>query len=102
MGKKNYSKHYDNPEVSNEAVDAVEETVTEQTNDTPTMYGTVVGCAKLNVRVKPSVQTDVVCKIEKGTKVLIDVDRSTDEFYKVCIENGAEGFCLRDYITINL
>lgn len=62
--------------------------------------GFVSGCEKLNVREEPNKNADVVCVIEKNANVIIDVDDSTDSFYKVCTEAGAEGYCMKDFITI--
>lgn len=62
--------------------------------------GFVSGCEKLNVREEPKKDADIVCVIEKDASVIIDVDDSTDSFYKVCTEAGAEGYCMKNFITI--
>lgn len=62
--------------------------------------GFVSGCEKLNVREEPKKDADIVCIIEKDASVIIDVDDSTDSFYKVCTEAGAEGYCMKNFITI--
>jgi hypothetical protein len=62
--------------------------------------GIVSGCERLNVREEPNKNADIVCVIEKDASVIIDVDDSTDSFYKVCTEAGAEGYCMKNFITI--
>lgn len=65
-----------------------------------TVVGRVTGCNKLNVRKEPRAIADIVCEIDNNTKVTVYEDESTDEFYKVCLPAGIEGFCMRKYIVI--
>lgn len=67
---------------------------------TEPIEGIVSGCERLNVREEPNKNADIVCVIEKDASVIIDVDDSTDSFYKVCTEAGAEGYCMKNFITI--
>lgn len=62
--------------------------------------GFVSGCERLNVRKEPKINATIVCVLNKDADVIIDVDESTDSFYKVCTEAGAEGYCKKDFITI--
>ena len=62
--------------------------------------GFVSGCGKLNVRKEPHPKAEVVCVLDKGTNVVIDESDLTDNYYKVYTEAGAEGYCMKDYITI--
>ena len=32
--------------------------------------------------------------------VVVDLDESTEDFYKVICEDGVEGYCMKDYIEI--
>lgn len=61
--------------------------------------GVVTGCAKLRVRSEPRFGTNVVCEIGKGTRVMIDKEQSTNEYYKIFTESGIEGFCVKTYIA---
>lgn len=61
--------------------------------------GVVTGCAKLRVRSEPRFGTNVVCEIDKGTRVMIDKEQSTNEYYKIFTESGIEGFCVKTYIA---
>lgn len=62
--------------------------------------GVVTDCMRLYVRKDPSADGEVVTVIDCLSKVMVDMDASTDEFYKVCTASGAEGFCMRKYIAL--
>ena len=62
--------------------------------------GVVVNCDRLNVRTQPSPMANVVCTIERGEKLAIDKGASTELFYKVYAEIGAEGYCMKQFIEI--
>lgn len=78
------------------------ETITEPESQTEPefVFGTVVGCTKLNVRKEPNVKAQIICVIEKDTQVLVMPDESTDEWYKVDV-GGQQGFCMKKYMTTN-
>lgn len=88
------------PEVKPEVKPVVE---TVETVTLPkAIVGKVSGCAKLNVRVAPSANADVVCVIDVDTEVEIDMTKSDNEWLKVCAAIGAEGYCMRKYIETRL
>ena len=60
----------------------------------------VVNCLRLHVYSKPSLGSDVVCKIRYLTEVMVDKGGSTEDFYKIYTAIGAEGFCQKDLLTI--
>lgn len=64
------------------------------------LEGTVADCVRLNVRKEPAANAPVVCTIPRNTKVVVVEEESTDEFYKVYTESGIEGFCMKQYISI--
>lgn len=115
----NYSKHFNNnqqnnhkplfgqsvnssvekedlPSEENSNVESVDETtnVTEKTN------GVVCGCETLFVRSEANKESSPLTIIEKDSKVEIDLDQSTEDFYKVTIESGIEGYCMKKFIEI--
>lgn len=118
MSNKNYNK------ISTEAAKAhvepekVEETVMEETTETvvepviaeepkvEVIYGVVDNCARLNVRSKPNIKSEVVCVIPAGLKVVVAKMGTTGGFYEVhSVDNGEategfHGFCMKKYITI--
>jgi hypothetical protein len=72
---------------------------TEEDNDD--IIGVVDGCSKLNVRKEANAEAAVLATLSKGAKVKVDIDESTDDFYKVCTEAGVEGYCMKKYINID-
>lgn len=81
-----------------EVEDIIEEI--EEVNKPSTVEGFVSGCNRLNVRKEPETTAPVVCVIDVDSIVIIDEYASTDSFYKVYTETGAEGYCMKKFITI--
>lgn len=75
------------------------EPVPEEEIPKPTI-GFVDGCAKLNVRMKPSLEAGIVCEIASDTRVLIDTAVIDNDWYSICLENGIEGYCMKKFIKI--
>lgn len=111
MSNHNYGGHYNRDTRETKRVaDVVEpakevkpvETVEEPAVVAPpkTLQGVVYNCDKLNVRTGPDAKAKVVCIIDKGAEVQIDNEYSIEGWYKVCVENGAEGFCMKNYINV--
>lgn len=65
---------------------------------TVTVVGVVTDCERLNVRSKPSKTGNVICVVNRDSKLIIDNNASTLDWYKVCAENGAEGYCMKKFI----
>ena len=65
--------------------------------------GVVVDCEKLNIRADAKVSSEVLCVINKGEKVEIIKEKSTNDFYAVIYgkdkEVSIEGYCMKTYIT---
>lgn len=123
MSRHNYSqysdnkKHYDQPvdvvsyadpnmftvtpTVAVPEIQTVEETV--ETVALPeTVTGTVINCTKLNVRAEPDAKSDVLCVLDVKSEIKIDVDKSSDKWFRVCTATGIEGYCMRQYINAYL
>lgn len=65
------------------------------------VIGVVTNCERLRIRSTSSVEDgNVVTEIVKGTEVQIDMENSTDDFYKVYVASGAAGFCMKQFIEI--
>lgn len=67
-----------------------------------TIKGTVTNCAKLNIRVKPAIDADIVCVLDNESEVEIDIARSTSDWFKIYTTSGVEGFCMQNYINAKL
>lgn len=108
--KKNYSKMYSTEEqaVTETPVEVVDEapvpveTVTEEkpvSKKKPKMAkGTVVNCAKLNVREQMNTGAAVLCVINASAEVKIFADENYAEWEHVITSDGVEGFCMKKYI----
>lgn len=69
-------------------------------NTTPCFAkGVVTGCEKLNVRKEANKNAEVLCIINKSDEVEIDLENSTQDFFKVITSNNIEGYCMKDYIN---
>lgn len=60
----------------------------------------VVNCLRLHIYSEPKLDSDVVCKIRYATEVEVNLNDSTEDFYKIYTAIGAEGFCQKELITI--
>ena len=59
----------------------------------------VVNCDQLFLREEPDRESDALYVLSKGEGVAIDMDNSTDAFYKVTA-NSLVGYCVKEFITI--
>ena len=111
--KKNYNKISTEAAKANAEVEIVEpvteevtEPVIEEAPKVEVIYGIVDNCARLNVRSKPNIKSEVVCVIPQGLKVVVAKMGTTAGFYEVhSVDNGDategfHGFCMKKYITI--
>ena len=73
-----------------------------ETNSGAVVKGVVANCAKLNVRSKPSINSGVVTVLDTKTEITIDVDTSTDEWFKIRTVAGVEGYCMRKFVNANI
>ena len=76
-------------------------TEAEAVNEPHTDFGIVTDCLYLNVRKRPDINADVAVVIDALTQVVVDLDASTEDFYKVATSDGIEGFCMKKYITLS-
>lgn len=89
----NFSKYMNPPEEVKEP-----EEVTETAKETVGVVND--SCTALNVRKEPSLEAEIICSINSGSKLVVDEAESTDDWVKVCAETGAEGFCMKEYVTV--
>lgn len=72
----------------------------ENKNEDGVVFGIVTDCLKLNVREEPSINAKILTTINALSDVIVDLNNSTDAFYKVCNSAGIEGYCVKRYIAI--
>lgn len=59
----------------------------------------VINCSRLNVRKDPSLLSEILAQLDKGSHVTI-TDKSLPEsgWYKIVTQNGIEGYCVREFL----
>lgn len=60
----------------------------------------VVNCLRLHIFSEPDTDSEIINKVRYLTEVEVDLGESTKDFYKICTAVGAEGFCIKEHITI--
>lgn len=63
-------------------------------------FGIVEYCVRLNVRENPNPGSNVVSIVDAGKELMLILDESTNDWYKVCTTSGVEGYCMKEYISI--
>lgn len=84
------------------AEESAESLVSELVEEAPKkkLIGVVTDCLKLNVRKEPSPDAEVAFVILCLTPVEIDLEQSTDTFFKVRTADNSEGFCMKKFIAL--
>lgn len=80
----------------------IENKSTVETNSGAVSTGVIANCAKLNVRSKPNTNGDVLAVLNVNDKISIDVDESTDEWFKIRTADGVNGYCMRKFVNANI
>ena len=65
-----------------------------------TMPTGIVNYLRLSIYSEPDLDSEIICKVRYLTEVKMDLDESTDNFYKVYTAIGVEGFCLKEFVTV--
>ena len=101
MNYNNYSK----PNKSNKQNPTVREPIDKKVpNDEHVkpkfVEGVVANCIALNIRKNPSMDANVIHVADAGCSVTIDLERSTDEWYRVVkiFDEEVYGFCMKKFV----
>lgn len=70
-------------------------------NEPRIVPGVVTDCICLNVRKQPDIHADVAVVIDALTNVCVDLNTSTEDFYRVTTSDGVEGYCMKKYISLS-
>ena len=126
MSNKNYNKMYNKPEegknieintidgksttLPEDDLTKVQEPENKSTNipesesDIDPIVGFVSNCSKLNIRNTPNIDSEILVVINEGTKVEIDENLSTEDFYSVTVycpdDITVIGYAMKDFISI--
>lgn len=64
--------------------------------------GRIIKCELLNIREKPTIDSQVIDTVDLNNKLTINFDESTDEWFKVYVEDKSiDGFCMKKYIDVD-
>lgn len=102
MSRTNYTKFSNQKAEVPQVEESVVETALEETTEKEVDFlnGVVNNCKMLNVRAEPDRDAEVLRVIPVGTEVMIDPTEFTNDFYKVYLADGSEGFCMKKFIEI--
>ena len=88
----------------------IEEPVVETVVETPVekveepipvpVFGIVANCSKLNIRKEAKKEADAVTVVNAGSKLTIDLDCKNKKWYKVTTADGKNGYCMKEFVTI--
>jgi len=87
-------------ELQEEEQEVSEPKVVEEQQEETVVVGFVDNCDRLNVRTQPDKNSQVLTIIIRNMAVQVNLEESTDLFYKVKTQSGLTGFCVKEYITI--
>lgn len=77
-----------------------DEPETDEVEVCPDVIGIVVGCGRLRVREDPFNDAEVLTEIPVGTTVIVNTSEYDEDFFKVTLECGMEGYCMKKFIEI--
>lgn len=90
------------PEVAEFGVEEIDDAndIEEVAGQVEPKFGVVSNCKKLNVRVEPNIESEILCVVDAGDRLMIDPANSDEAWLNVFINAGIEGYCMKEYIEI--
>lgn len=104
MNYNNYSKPNKNNRQNPTIREPIDKKVPNEEHIEPKFVeGVVANCIALNIRKSPSMDTDVIHVADAGCRVTIDLEHSTDEWYRVVkiFDEEVYGFCMKVFVTLS-
>ena len=101
MNYNNYSKPNKSNRQKHKPVEEIDNVTLAEENVGPKFVeGVVTDCIALNIRKSPSMDADVIHVADAGCRVTIDLERSTDDWYRVVkiFDEDVYGFCMKKFI----
>lgn len=101
MNYNNYSKPNKNNRQNHKSVEEIDNvTLVEESVEPNFAEGVVIDCIALNIRKDPTMTADVVHIADAGSSVMIDLEHSTDEWYRVVkiFDEEVYGFCMKKFV----
>lgn len=73
----------------------------ELVEETPKLtFGVIFNCVTLNIRESADKDSESLCIAKSGTELMVDLAKSTDDWYHVYTPEGAEGFCMKKFVSL--
>ncbi len=63
-------------------------------------FGVVSNCVRLNVRTEPNINSEILCMVDAGVRLMIDPANSNEGWFNVFTNAGIEGYCMKEYVEI--
>lgn len=62
--------------------------------------GVVTDCLQAAIYKEPRANSEIVKVITALTRVTVDLDKSTDGFYRISTSKGIQGYCMKKFISV--
>lgn len=101
MKYNNYSKPNKSSRQSPTIREPIDKTVSNEKHvESKFVEGVVTDCIALNIRENPSMNADILQVVDAGSRVMIDLEHSVDDWYMVAKIFGEEvyGFCMKKFV----
>lgn len=104
MNYNNYSKPNKNNRQNPTIREPIDKKVPNEEHVEPKFVeGVVTNCIALNIRKSPSMDADVIHVADAGCRVMIDLEHSVDDWYRVAkiFDEEVYGFCMSKFVEID-
>lgn len=62
--------------------------------------GVVTDCLRVAVYKEPRANSGIVKVVTVLTRVTVDLEKSTDGFYRISTSKGIQGYCMKKFIAV--
>lgn len=62
--------------------------------------GIVTDCFQAAIYKEPRANSEIVKIITALTRVAVDLEKSTDGFYRISTSKGIQGYCMKKFIAV--
>ena len=62
--------------------------------------GVVTDCLRVAVYKEPRANSGIVKVVTALTRVTVDLEKSTDGFYRISTSKGVQGYCMKKFIAV--
>lgn len=64
------------------------------------VIGVVTDCLRVAVYKEPRANSGIVKVVTALTRVTVDLEKSTDGFYRISTSKGIQGYCMKKFIAV--